>query len=437
MKPGVKIYGGFDGSETDLSERDPEVNISTFSGSGFIHTVVGAEGALLDGIRIIDGRAYETGDNGRGGGLFVVGVSMTVIDCTFWSNDAGSGGGVYARNATLTFNGCTFDDNYADGLAHTIVGGSGLYIETSTVTMTECTVRDHICAGHGSGMIIYRSDVTATGCWFFNNAAGNDNGGAVYIDCSSAASRIQRFIDCDFEDNTAQYGGGMLNRYCSPVLEGCEFEGNRALQAGGAMWNQYCSFDITNTIFIDNTGDQGTAGTYNLYPLSGNPRFENCLFSGNSAGGYGSAMYNNNVSPEILNCTIANNSTSSRAGGINNVIAYPVIRNCIIWGNTDVAGYPQIYNDAGSSPTITHTDIGQTGFEGGEGNLNVDPLFVTGPLGEYYLSQTAAGQGSQSPCVDAGDNAADILGYNTLTTRTDQVADTLAIDLGYHYEIDN
>ena len=65
MKPGVKIYGGFDGTETDLSERDPAVNPSTFSGRNHIHTVVGAEGALLDGIRKTKGRADRSGDETR------------------------------------------------------------------------------------------------------------------------------------------------------------------------------------------------------------------------------------------------------------------------------------------------------------------------------------------------------------------------------------
>ena len=34
------------------------------------------------------------------------------------------------------------------------------------------------------------------------------------------------------------------------------------------------------------------------------------------------------------------------------------------------------------------------------------PLLVAGPLGEGYLSQTAAGQAADSPCVDAADPAA-------------------------------
>ncbi len=55
---------------------------------------------------------------------------------------------------------------------------------------------------------------------------------------------------------------------------------------------------------------------------------------------------------------------------------------------------------------------------------------MTGPLGDYYLSQTAAGQAQTSPCVDAGDPLA-TLPYGT--TRTDEVPDAPPADIGFHY----
>jgi len=71
----------------------------------------------------------------------------------------------------------------------------------------------------------------------------------------------------------------------------------------------------------------------------------------------------------------------------------------------------------------------------GDGNIDEAPLFVTGPLGDYYLSQTAAGQDEDSPCVNAGSDTAENLGLDTRTTRTDQAPDTGIVDMGYHYPI--
>lgn len=67
------------------------------------------------------------------------------------------------------------------------------------------------------------------------------------------------------------------------------------------------------------------------------------------------------------------------------------------------------------------------------GNLDQLPLFTAGPLGNYYLSQTASGQTQQSPAVDIGDSLAAQYHLDTLTTRTDQVGDEGFVDLGFHY----
>ena len=62
-----------------------------------------------------------------------------------------------------------------------------------------------------------------------------------------------------------------------------------------------------------------------------------------------------------------------------------------------------------------------------------DPLFVTGPLGDYYLSSVEAGQEADSPCIDAGSTSASIASVGNLTTRTDSEFDADIVDIGYHY----
>jgi len=62
----------------------------------------------------------------------------------------------------------------------------------------------------------------------------------------------------------------------------------------------------------------------------------------------------------------------------------------------------------------------------GDGNINTDPLFATGILGDYYLNP-----GSQ--CVDGGADYASRFGLIGYTTRTDDLPDTGMADIGYHY----
>ena len=86
----------------------------------------------------------------------------------------------------------------------------------------------------------------------------------------------------------------------------------------------------------------------------------------------------------------------------------------------------------GAMPQIHHSDV--EGGYAGEGNIDADPLFVDGPEGDCCLSQLAAGQPQDSPCLDAGIStliSAWLNGYTT--TRTDGVPDTAPDDIGYHY----
>jgi hypothetical protein len=103
--------------------------------------------------------------------------------------------------------------------------------------------------------------------------------------------------------------------------------------------------------------------------------------------------------------------------------------NLILWGNTGLGTSGQIYDSTGAF-AATYSCI-QDGFEG-VGNIQSNPTFVVGPEGNFYLSQIAAGQSQQSPCVDAGDPASPmVIG----TTRTDGVQDAGVIDMGYHYPL--
>ncbi|MBN2536926.1 hypothetical protein JXB37_01470 [candidate division WOR-3 bacterium] len=75
----------------------------------------------------------------------------------------------------------------------------------------------------------------------------------------------------------------------------------------------------------------------------------------------------------------------------------------------------------------------------GPNAISLDPLFAAAPFGDYCLSQVAAGQAEDSPCLDAGDSLrmAAPLDLDSLlrewTTRTDSVPDAGQADLGFHY----
>lgn len=114
------VYGGFDGTEAQLPERDIDANTTVFSGimpsstDRSLHVVraenVGTHAERrfgLHGITVSGGRAIRVDDpdpreNGRGGGLWVNSSAwrLGIAACIFEDNAAGIGGGMFVDTRT-------------------------------------------------------------------------------------------------------------------------------------------------------------------------------------------------------------------------------------------------------------------------------------------------------------------------------------------------
>ena len=135
-KSNVEFYGGFNGTETTLSERDLKASETILSGdlagndAGAIGGTVRGEnayhvveinkhGTVLDGFTIRDGVANDSGDNAAGGAIFKAKPvnSLTVKNCNIKNNVAYNAAGIYAEftsgGGTLDIENCIFDNNLA------------------------------------------------------------------------------------------------------------------------------------------------------------------------------------------------------------------------------------------------------------------------------------------------------------------------------------
>jgi len=256
---------------------------------------------------------------------------------------------------------------------------------------------------------------------------------------------------CVIKENEGDQGGGIRCVGSSPIITHCIIEDNDTTyngDGGGIGFDGGGSPTISHCIIRGNSA-LGTGG--GIYCAgSSNPVFSNCVIENNTAGPFGGGVYCYNAYDGITftNCIIRNNSAglNPRGGGIHCYFASKLssnnctitantggvysesssitMKNCIVWGNStsDIWG-DTIY--------VTYSNIG--GGAIGQGNINADPCFVSGLEGDYYLSQIAAGQSVNSPCVDAGSDTAGALGLDMLTTRTDEVGDAGIVDMGYHY----
>ncbi|MBN2053768.1 hypothetical protein JW905_02520 [bacterium] len=216
-----------------------------------------------------------------------------------------------------------------------------------------------------------------------------------------------------------------------------------------ASYQSACAPVIVDCVFINNEAyldvyyyTTPTGGAVLSY--ESDPRFFNCLFIGNfgTVDGYSPARicYAGAIASlrgmvTLTNCTFIDNRMERYEG--SHIIPYGTLgcggftaNNCIVYHGDPI--------DMHNGVNATYCDI--EGGRQGEGNFDALPHFISG----YYLSQTAAGQPFDSPCVDAGDKPADqvsitmpdgVLTMSQLTTRTDCEPDTGMVDVGFHYHL--
>ncbi len=215
--------------------------------------------------------------------------------------------------------------------------------------------------------------------------------------------------------------------------------GNKA-KKGGGIWiypwfNESEKFQIKHNIIAKNEAVCGKGGGI-IFTDDATIYIEtdlkNNLIRDNQTTTYGGGLLIDGDGEGIFNLgqqTIVGNLASWLGDGLavydSNASTVDAKDSIFYFNNGDDA-----YDGPGTT-SISYSDI-EEGFSGA-GNISADPLFVTGPLGGYYLSQIDAGEAENSPCLNVGSDLASRFGMDNLTTRSDEVSDSGIVDLGLHY----
>lgn len=180
----------------------------------------------------------------------------------------------------------------------------------------------------------------------------------------------------------------LFNNASSPTVRNCVVTNNAAACWGGALCSTNSSPTIENCKIVGNfVGDDG--GGFFAWG-DGHPKIISCLIADNvsQVTGGGVTVFSGAVT--IRNSTIVGNQAPWGDG----VAAWnTTIENSIIWGNTgsndEVTGVPTITNSVVEGGYI------------GDGNMDVDPMFVNAARSDYHLAADSplrdAGVGSASP----------------------------------------
>ena len=286
-------------------------------------------------------------------------------------------------------------------------------------------------AHRGGGLYCHESNPVIRNCLFQNNSAANykARGGGIFMHDSRPLIEY-----CTISSNQAREGGGIFSFGSNLAMEHCSITNNSAEWSGGGIssnYNEDPSYCM-NCILTSNSASSGGGAKC----VSTNQLFFNCLFTQNTAE-YGGAVacYCTGTSTEFASCTMTGNIATVSGGAFSaSKFSYHMVRNSILYNNMpqEIGGIP---------PSEVSYSLVSGGWTG-TGNIDGDPLFTIGPDGNFYLSQTAAGQVDTSPCVDTAGDTAEAICINTslgniclrdLTTRTDLFLDTENADMGYHY----
>jgi len=170
LKPGVKLYGGFIGTETSVAERSlawpgvspPQVTWLTGWGGGsswLTQHLLRADSSIteetvVDGFRIVGAGTPDTsGLDAVGGGLLNEGGSPVFRNCIFVSLQGQSGSAVYSTGGNPTFINCVFTQNSATtGPGGTVTATDG------APRLINCTVTANTAPAGGIGGVVLPAD---------------------------------------------------------------------------------------------------------------------------------------------------------------------------------------------------------------------------------------------------------------------------------------
>ena len=373
---------------------------------------------------------------------------QAAIDAVFHGDTVMVSDGTYqgSENTDLSFHGkgvTLVGENGPDAVTIDCEGYERGFIfqthETDKTQVVGFTITNGFSDYGGAAVISYASPKFIN-CRFGNNHV-NTGGGAVVCENSSAS-----FTGCIFEENEVNnwengVGGAMYCYQSTMLISNCVFLNNQVPDSdeavGGAI---YCGFGsnltISNCAMIGNRAEGSLVASGGAISSIGSLTLTNCLFADNVSYFNGSAVYCEDNLATITNCTFSGNHTVFFSGGALGVYGAAVtLSNSILWGNTP----DEVYNYYGTV-NISSSDI-QGGWAG-SGNIDSNPQFVSTALAPYCLSQVAAGQSMDSPCLDSGGMAASEICFSLpwaeicldeLSTRTDEVVDTGNVDMGFHY----
>jgi parallel beta-helix repeat protein len=419
VKDGVKIYGGFAGTETALSQRLITTNVTILSGDVDGNDVVTGSGSTLSITNNTENVYHIVLASTSSGG-----VGVTIDGFTITGGNANKSDPTSASN--LTINGNQIDR----------ANGGGIYIANGTNTISNNTLFGNSVLGSGAGVYTYYGMNTITNNTLFGNSAANSGGGGI-----ASTFGTNTHNNNNISGNSGRKGGGILVAQGTNIITNNTISGNSATLDGGGILSFASNNLITNNTVSGNTTGNNGAGI-NIY--YGNTTLSNNTISGNTAVYSGGGIWVSYGTHNVNNNTIFGNSAANGGGVYTTRIGSALIvnfNNNILWGNkkgTDATIVNADFYNFGATVTFTNNllQLVSSGYnstnKNGLGTSPTGNIFATDPLfvnatdidGADNLHRTADDGLRLKPCspaINSGANsteATDIIGATRIQQTT-------------------
>lgn len=284
IKNGTKVYGGFTGVETLLTERNYQTNVTVLSGeigSGsasdnsnivvYFNNV--ANQTRLDGFTVT--AAHHSGVSAYGGGAKVVASSPVIANCIFSGNYAEDGGGAidHSVSGILTLQDCVFDGNVGN-----TYGGGALRLYSGTVNISGCYFKSNQSNTYGGAIYTYSSVVTISNSVFAGNIS-QTSGSAIRIGDVGTLHLSNSLIVGNYTNTTGTITSSTFSNTGAHTIKNCTIAHNKNDNSSGSSTSSAVALNdeatVTNSIIYGNMSTNqvlstGLTFSYNITQSSTN-----------------------------------------------------------------------------------------------------------------------------------------------------------------------
>ncbi|MFN0174469.1 MAG: hypothetical protein ACKVU0_07485 [Saprospiraceae bacterium] len=356
LQSGVELYGGFAGTETQFSQRNPTLNVTTLSGDiagndiagnfdlnrsdNVLHILIAffntsSAKAVVDGFVFRGGHTLLSDPNpplSRQGGGILAGTKLTVRNCSFTGNFGEMGAAIAALGADsdgIVVDNCLFEANKATEQ------GVLLLLQTPTGEVNNCIFRKNL-TNRGALYPFETTAITIDSCLFESNN-GEANFGAAMFSWQASWTITNSIFRKNKSANAAGiYIDGRDGGDVS-IVDNCLFERDTITDfGGGGIYGWQATTIVKNSIFRDNFGPLASGMYFQGREFDSEVTIDSCLFERNIASGYGAtSIYNNGVIYTLSNSIFRENvGPSSGAAIYNSDSTFFTVTNCLFEANT-------------------------------------------------------------------------------------------------------